>query len=345
MRRAAGALAAAIGLAAVLSGWAAASPPAVILDFADLPGWAEDDHAAAMAVFDDVCPDLRRPDWAAVCAFATTRPDPRRFFETFFRPVRLGGPDAGLFTGYYEPEIRASARRTGYFRIPVHALPPEVQPGTPWLTRAEIETGDSLRRRGLEIAWIADPVDLHHLQVQGSGRLRLTDGRVLRVGFAGQNGHPRRPAVAELIRRGVFAPHEASTDALRAWVRRNPVEGRALLRDDPSYVFFRLLEDHPTHLGPLGAMNRPLVGGRSLAVDPAFVPLGAPVWVETRGADPIRRLMVAQDTGGAIKGAQRGDLFFGTGRSAGRAASRVRDRGQLVVLLPVELAYRLVPES
>ena len=339
------ALGAAVALAAALVHAASASPPAVILDYADLPGWEDDDHAAALAVFDDVCPDLRRPDWAAVCAFATTGPEPRRFFETFFRPVRLGGPDGGLFTGYYEPEVRASPRRTGYFRVPVYRMPPELEPGTPWLTRAEIETGDSLHERDLEIAWLSDPVDLHHLQLQGSGRLNMTDGRVLRLGFAGQNGHPRRPAVAELIRRGVFEPHEASTDALRAWVRRNPLEGRELLRDDSSYVFFRVLEDYPPQLGPPGAMNRPLVEGRSLAIDPAHVPLGAPVWVEARGAEPIRTLMIALDTGGAIKGAQRGDIFFGTGAAAGRAAARVRDRGQLVVLLPVELAYRLVPEG
>lgn len=332
--------AAALLLAASLASSPGASQ-SVLLSFDELSGWAEDDHAAAFAVFDDICPDLRQPDWAAVCAFATTRPDPRRFFEIFFRPVRIGGAVEGLFTGYYEPEMRASPVRTAWFRIPVYALPPEAQPGTAWLTRAEIEDTDELTGRGLEIAWLHDPVDLHHLQIQGSGRLRMTDGRLLRLGYAGRNGHARVSIAGELIRRGELAAHEASTEAVRTWVRRNRVEGRELLRSDPSYVFFRVLENHPPERGPLGAMNRALTPERSLAVDPAFVPLGAPVWIETDGAPPRRRLMVAQDTGGAIKGPQRGDIFFGTGPEAGRAASVVRDPGRLIVLLPVERALAL----
>lgn len=312
---------------------------AEILSFDALEGWAEDDHAAALAVFNDTCPDLRDPEWAAVCAFATSRPDARAFFETFFRPVLIGGPAPALFTGYFEPELRASPRQTAFHRHPVYALPPELRPGTPWLTRKQIDTGDTMAGRGLEIAWLRDPVDLYYLQIQGSGRLRLTDGRVLRLGYAGRNGHARQPISAELVRRGIYEPHQVSERVIRNWVRRHPEAGRDLLHSDPSYVFFRVLDDLRPDMGPRGAMNRPLTAGRSIAVDPTFTPLGAPVWVEKDGADPMRRLMVAQDTGGAIKGPQRADIFLGTGAQAGEDASVIRDPGRLIVLMPIEHAF------
>jgi membrane-bound lytic murein transglycosylase A len=319
----------------------AAANGAEILSFDDLEGWADEDFATAFEAFNQTCPDLRQEDWAAVCAFATSRPEPRRFFELFFRPVRIGRGESALFTGYYEPELRASPVRTALFKHPVFRLPPEVGSDTPWLTRAEIVEGEVLAERELEIAWLRDPVDLYYLQLQGSGRLRMTDGRLLRLGYAGQNGHPRRSIGAELVRRGVFEAHQVSSAVIRNWVRRNPESGHDLLNHDPSYVFFRVLERHPAEAGPLGAMNRPLVAGRSLAVDPAFTPLGAPVWIETEGQSPLRRLMVAHDTGGAIKGPQRADIFFGTGPEAGELASVVRDRGRMVVLLPIEQAFAL----
>lgn len=330
--------------AAALALWAtvpAAATEAEILSFESLEGWSGDDHAAAFAVFNDTCPDLRDPEWAAVCAFATSRPDPKAFFETFFRPVRIGGAEAALFTGYFEPELRASPRRTAFYRYPVHALPPELEPGTPWLTRRQIETGDALQGRGLEIAWLRDPVDIYYLQIQGSGRLRMTDGSLVRLGYAGRNGHARQPISAELVRRGVFEPHQVSERVIRNWVRRHPEEGRELLHSDPSYVFFRVLDSLRPQAGPHGAMNRPLTPGRSIAVDPAFTPLGAPVWIDKAGAEPMRRLMVAQDTGGAIKGPQRADIFFGTGAEAGARASVIRDPGRMIVLMPIEHAFAL----
>jgi len=319
----------------------ASGAEAEILTFDDLDGWADEDFAAAFAVFNDTCPDLRQIDWRAVCAFATSRPDPRTFFELFFRPVRIGGADSALFTGYFEPELRASPRPSYFYRHPVYRLPPEVTPGTEWLTRAEIADSDELRDRGLEIAWLRDPVDLYHLQIQGSGRLRMPDGQVIRLGYAGRNGHGRKPVSAELVRRGIFEPHQVSAAVIRNWVRRNPTEGRDLLHQDPSYVFFRVLDRLPAESGPLGAMNRPLTAGRSIAVDPAYTPLGAPVWIEKDGEAPLRRLMIAQDTGGAIKGPQRADIFYGTGSEAEQAAQIVRDPGRLVVLLPIEQAFTL----
>ena len=202
-----------------------------------------------------------------------------------------------------------------------------------------------MRGRGLEIAWIEDPVDAFFLQIQGSGRIRMTDGRVVRVGYAGRNGHPYRSVGQEMIRRGTHSPDQVSAQAISAWVRANPAQGRALLYHNPSYVFFRVLRDLPAEKGPIGAMGRPITTLRSVAIDPAFVPLGAPVWIEKEGRNPIRRLMVAQDTGGAIKGAQRADIFYGTGPAAGEAAGTIKDGGRLVQLLPIDRAYAMLPDG
>ena len=313
-----------------------------IFPFSALDGWKAEDHAEALSVFLRICPDLDAPEWGSVCAFARTNPDPRLFFETFFRPVLIGPEEhAALFTAYFEPELPASRVPTAIYRHPVYRAPPELNAERPSLSRAEIETTSRLLGRGLEIAWLRDPVDLYYLQVQGSGRLRFADGSVLRLGYGGQNGHPRRPVAQEMVRQGILSRHSASAAVIRNWVRANPEDGRALLQRDPSYVFFRVLRDQSAAPGPRGAMNRALVPGRSIAVDPAFTPLGAPVWVEKDGAAPLRRLMFAQDTGGAIKGPQRADIFIGTGDDAGSRAGTIRDPGRMVVLLPIEQAFVL----
>jgi membrane-bound lytic murein transglycosylase A len=215
----------------------------------------------------------------------------------------------------------------------------------PWYSRREIETSGIMAGRGLEIAWVDDPVELFFLQIQGSGRVRLPNGRVLRVGYGGKNGHEYRSVGQELVRRGVYSPHQVSAQVIKNWVRRNPTAGAELLRHNPSFVFFRKLDSVSAEMGPLGAMNRSVTGGRSIAVDPRFTPLGAPVWVEKDGAEPMNRLMIAQDTGSAIKGAQRADIFVGTGDAAGRTAGRLRDPGRMVVLLPIQRAYALLPEG
>jgi membrane-bound lytic murein transglycosylase A len=313
-----------------------------IIPFAALDGWDQENHADAFDVFLQICPDLDREEWEAVCAFAQTKPEPRLFFETFFRPVMIGDDDASaLFTAYFEPELTASRTPSATYRFPVYRTPPDLRPGQPFLTRAEIENSGVLSGRGLEIAWLRDPVDLYYLQVQGSGRLRFADGAVLRLGYGGQNGHPRRPVAQEMVRQGHLSVHRASAPVIRNWVRANPWQGRDLLQHDLSYVFFRVLADQSLTPGPRGAMNRALVPGRSIAVDPAFTPLGAPVWVEKDGAAPLRRLMFAQDTGGAIKGPQRADIFIGTGDAAGSEAGAIRDPGRMVVLLPIEQAFVL----
>ena len=165
------------------------------------------------------------------------------------------------------------------------------------------------------------------------------------MGYGGANGHEYRSVGVELIRRGIYKAHQVSAEVIKNWVRRNPMEGEELLRHNPSYVFFRVVNEVPPEKGPLGAMNRSITAMRSIAVDKRFTPLGAPVWIEKDGENPLQRLMVAQDTGSAIKGAQRADIFFGTGDRAGREAGKLRDPGRMVVLMPIQRAYAMLPED
>ena len=329
-------------LAVLTAGHAVAE--ARLLDWADLNGWAEDDHATALAVFQRTCIDMKEGDWPAICALSNKQGDARVFFETFFRPVLITDGEEPLFTGYYEPELPGSRTPTQRFSVPIYARPDDAPQGE-WLTRGQLESSGILENRNLEIAWLENPVDKFFLQVQGSGRIALPNGKHMRVGYGGKNGHKYRSIGKELARRGVFEEHQVSARVIRNWVTENPVEGRDLLNHNPSYVFFREITELDPEDGPLGAMNRPLTAGRTLAVDPEVVPLGAPVWLEKDGADPIRRLMVAQDTGSAVKGAQRADVFYGSGDEAGAAAGIVRDAGRMVVFLPIAEALTLVDQG
>lgn len=308
------------------------------LDWDDLDGWVNDDHAAALSVFRETCGAMVGGDWSALCVLAAGAADPRAFFENSFRAVLITDGRAPLFTGYYEPELPGSRHPTGRFRVPLYRRPDDLPEDRPWLARAEIETTCALVDRGLEIAWIEHPVDRFFLQVQGSGRIRLAEGGILRVGFGGGNGHHYRSVGREMVRRGILAGHEITAQAVRTWVAANGAAGEALLRHNPSYAFFREIVGLAADRGPLGTMNRPLTEGRSVAVDPAVVPLGAPVWLEKDGPAPTRRLMIAQDTGAAIRGAQRADIFCGTGAEAGRIAGGFRDGGRMVMLLPAASA-------
>lgn len=316
-----------------------------ILDFADLVGWKDDDHASALRVFNETCTDMDEVDWRALCALAHQNPGARAFFEVFFRPVLMMQGSPALFTGYFEPELNGALSPGERFRYPVYSVPPESREITPWLERREIVTGEVMKDRDLEIAWVDDPVELFFMQIQGSGRIKLPDGKMLRVGYGGSNGQEYRSIGAELVRRGIYDVHQVSAEVIKNWVRRNPEDGAELLMLNPSYVFFRRIDDLTADRGPRGTMNRSITQGRSLAIDPAFVPLGAPVWIEKDGEEPMRRLMIAQDTGSAIKGAQRGDIFTGTGEAAGRIAGRMRDRGRMLVLLPIQRAYALTSEG
>ncbi len=327
-----------------------------------LPGWAEDwpgewlapllascrkllDPAAAALPGADARPRAPLPDWRPACDEAAaiagaTDPDQRdgAMRALLRRHLRVVPAGTGLLTGYYEPELRGALRPHGPYRTPLRALPPPSPDGM-LPDRAAIEAG-ALAKLGLELAWVDDPVDAFFLQIQGSGRLRLAEGGVLRLGYAGKNGHPYRSIGRILIERGAIAREAMSMQAIRAWLAAAPpAERTALLRQNPSYVFFRILDGLAAEEGPIGTLGVPLTPLRSLAVDPAHIPLGAPVWVVARDpldGRPIRRLTLAQDTGGAIRGPARGDLFWGWGEAAGTRAGLMQDReARLFVLLPV----------
>lgn len=337
----------------------------VTLSFSDLDGWESDDHAAALAAFVRSCPRAMEMHGGQValgrlCADARQVPKAgaRLFIEDRFRPVMLTRGGYGLFTAYYEPELVASRVRTETYAWPIYARPDDL--GTdptgapakiltdgafgPYFTRREIMDG-ALDGRGLELFWFDDPVEAAYLQIQGSGRLRLTDGTSTRVGFAGKNGHPWVSIAKLAAERGGFSVNQASQAKVSDWVREHPVEGRDVLAGNPSYVFFREIDLDPK-LGPLGAMEVPLTPFRSVAVDREYYGLGAMMWLETDSPlGRLRRLVVAQDTGSAILGPQRADVFFGSGPEAGEAAAKMQHPGRLVLLVPVEIAEELLASA
>jgi membrane-bound lytic murein transglycosylase A len=326
---------------------------------------------AALAAFRASCPALLKRtdlsgltqpgDWAPACAAASTS-DAAAFFRDQFRAVQLGD-GLGLATGYFEPELAGSRAVAPDFAVPLYKRPPdliEAELGdfaadlkgrklrgrmqgnrlVPYFDRAAIMAG-ALAGKGLELAWAADPFEAFFLEIQGSGRLRLPDGSVMRVGYAGQNGQPYVAIGRLLVQRGALPKGGATMDTILAWLRANPAEAPALLAANPSQVFFREI----TGDGPIGSLNVPVRGGVSVAADPAFVPLGAPLWIDTQitaTGQPLQALMVAQDTGGAIKGPNRVDLFRGAGATARAEAGAQAAKLRLLLLLPLAAADRLV---
>lgn len=345
-------------------------PEAVSLDpasYSDLPGWQQDDLRQAWPAFLRSCDAIgRKPEWSAVCADAANLPDPdtdtaRAFFEAHLRPYRILGGDGreqGLITGYYEPLLRGSRSRSERYAFPLYGLPddllvvdlgsvyPELKKMrlrgrlegrrvVPYFSRAEIDNGNAPLADSA-ILWVDDPLDAFFLQVQGSGRVKLESGEILRLGYADQNGHPYTSVGRLLVEQGELSVEDASMQGIRDWVARNPGRARQLLEQNASYVFFREMPPGEGP-GPVGSLGVPLTPGRSLAVDPKAVPRGAPVYLDTTtpgSGEPLKRLMLAQDTGGAIKGPVRADFFWGFGPEAAERAGRMREQGRLWVLLP-----------
>jgi membrane-bound lytic murein transglycosylase A len=318
----------------------AANDP-ILLSFDDLEGWCNDDVAPALTAFHSTCDQLNPKHWRTFCDGLNTHKHPKVFIETQMLPVQFSTDQPTVFTGYFEPEIESATEPDDHFKHPIYAQPPEMVGNAPWLTREQIETGDVLKGRGLEIAWLSDPVEVFFLQVQGSGRLKLPTGDVLRVGFAAKNGHPYRSIGKEMIRRGLVTEAEMSAQTIAHWIRQNPRAGRQLMQHNPSYVFFRENAELEENDGPVGFMGRALTPERSIAVDPEHIPLGAFVWIEKESENPLNQLMVAQDVGSAIKGPNRADIFYGTGGAAGDISGRTRDGGRMVVLLPRTLALEV----
>jgi len=337
--------------------------------FDRLQGWAEDRLSGAMPAFLKSCARLlSRPDtaaidpipkvadygrvgdWRELCLAAAVVPPgddaaARLFFENFFVPLSVAdyGQLEGLFTGYFEIELNGSRRRHGRYQTPIYRRPPELGSG-PRYSRAEIEDG-ALAGRGLELLWVDDPIDAFFLEIQGSGRVRLENGNRVRVGYDGKNGLPYVPVGRLLVERGVLPRAQVTMISIRDWMNEHPDAGAALRRENPSYVFFREQGDE----GAVGAEGVVLTPERSLAVDRAFVALGLPIWIEAderfAAAEGVRRLVVAQDTGGAIKGPVRGDLFWGIGPAAARRAGVMNAGGRYYLLLPRGVAARLAPRG
>lgn len=312
-----------------------------LLSFEDLKGWRDHDVAPAIKTFCSTCDQLDSKNWQRVCAALNTHKTPKALIEAHMLPVQVSAGQSMVFTGYFEPEIRSQLEPDDQFKHPIYAPPPEMTGNTPWLTREQIETTGVLKDRGLEIAWLSDPTEVFFLQIQGSGRLKFPNGDVLRVGFAAKNGHPYRSVGKEMIRRGLVPEAEMSAETIANWIRQNPRAGRQLMQHNPSYIFFRENAELEANEGPVGFMGRALTPERSIAVDPEHIPLGAFVWIEKEGENPLNQLMVAQDVGSAIKGPNRADIFYGTGGAAADIAGRARDSGRMVVLLPRTLALKV----
>jgi membrane-bound lytic murein transglycosylase A len=319
-------------------------------DWSDLPGWQGDATR-------DLWPALQRgcekpaPGWEGICAAARgfapgSDADARQWLQLRLRPWRVesldGNPD-GLATGYFEPLVEALRQPRATFRVPLHALPDELAMRKPWWTRQQIDTLPAAQAalRGRELAWVADPLDALLLQVQGSGRLLIGEAngtkRQVRVAYAGHNDQPYKSVGRWLIEQGELKPEQASWPAIKAWARANPKRLNELLWSNPRYVFFKEEPLPDPAVGPKGAQAVPLTPGRSIAVDPQAIPYGTPVWLDTTeplSATPLRRLVMAQDTGSAIVGAVRADYFWGWGEAAEAQAGRMKQPLRLWVLWP-----------
>jgi membrane-bound lytic murein transglycosylase A len=346
--------------------------------WSQLPGWKADKPAEAWSALLASCSSNRLgADWQGACtrARALRKPDDRavrKFLEAELAPWRIlflpsgaSGPqnETGLVTGYYEPVLRGARQRGGEFQTPLYGVPDDLvtvdlgdlfpalkgervrgqlkgRRVVPYPDRAQLADGTLLA--GKELVWVDDPIDAFFLQVQGSGRIRLPDGTTVRLAFADVNGQPYRSIGRYLIDKGEMTLDQASAQGLKNWIRKNPDRKDELLNQNPSVVFFREEKIIDPALGPRGALNVPLTAGRSIAIDPRWLPLGAPIYLATSqpgsdgrpGSPALNRLVVAQDTGGAIRGGIRADLFFGPGTDAGNKAGRMRAPGQMWLLWP-----------
>ncbi len=335
-------------------------------DWSTLTGWADDDLLSAWHTFLQSCTVLsKQPLWQETCSMAasiqqTDNAVLRNFFETNFIPYQViddQGSDEGLITGYYEPLLQGSRTPSELFRYPLYAAPNELliidlgdiypelkdlrlrgrldgRRVVPYYSRADIMNSPEILD-GYELVWVDDEIELFFLQIQGSGRIMLDDGEILKIGYAEQNGYPYNSIGRLLVQQGELPLEKASMQGIKQWGQQNPDKLNTLLQQNARYVFFREL---PADLsGPIGAMGVPLTAGRSIAIDPRSIPQGAPVFLATTWPNtdkPLNRLMVAQDVGGAIKGGIRADFFWGFGQEAGNQAGKMKQSVKMWVLMP-----------
>lgn len=356
-------------------------PELVSIDLTALPGWDSHDFSGALDTFRRSCREMleqgsgfRRQvryggspsSWRPSCLAAFETSDARSFFSGRFRAFRVHDPQhpEGLFTGYFEPEVEGSRRRGGAFIVPVYGRPPDLvtfreteQEGSglaygriveghprPYFTRREIEEG-AVSGQGLEIVWLKDWADAFFIHIQGSGRVRLAEGGTLRLSYAAKSGQPYTAVGGLLADRGMLERGSLSMQAIRDWMAAHPREARALMWENKSFVFFREVDLEDPALGALGAQHVQLTPRRSLAVDRAIWMFGTPVWLDTDlpsdTAVSFRQLLVAQDTGSAIRGLARGDVYWGFGDAAGQIAGPMKSAGRMTVLLPSEVSEEL----
>ncbi len=337
-------------------------------NYATVPGWDKDNLSEAWPAFLASCEVLvKKTEWAKPCTTARSvngmdSAAIRTFFEVFFTPhqvLNADGSDSGLVTGYYEPLLRGARKRGGVFQTPLHSVPEDMltielaslypdlktmrlrgrlegNKILPYFSRAELMQRNSLA--GKEILWVDDPIEAFFLQIQGSGRVYLVDtNETVRLAYANQNGHPYKSIGRYLVDKGEMTLDQASAQSIKAWYAANPARREELLNANPSYVFFHEEKLTDPKKGPKGSLGVPLTPQRSIAVDTQFIPLGVPVFLETtkpNSDSALQRLMLAQDTGGAIKNAVRADYFWGFGKQAGEQAGKMKQRGRMWVLLP-----------
>jgi len=348
-----------------------------LLDYSAIPGWKEDKLNEALPAFQASCKVLeRKSDWMEICHIAKTVDgnDPvatRKFFEAFFNPYQIINPDGtqtGLITGYYEPLLRGARKRGGLFQTPLYSTPsdllsvelssvyPELKgmrlrgklsgnKVIPFPARAELLKSGELT--GKEICWVDDSVDAFFLQVQGSGRVKLADSKeTIRLAYADQNGYPYKSIGRYLVDKGELKLEQASAQSIKSWILANPTRHDEVLNSNPSYVFFKEEKLADPKQGPKGSLGVALTEKRSIAIDTQFIPMGIPVFLDTtepNKSTPLQRLMIAQDTGGAIRGAVRADFFWGFGDVAAEMSGRMKQRGMLWILWP-KLA-KIAPEA
>lgn len=336
---------------------AVSSPLELIpVSYKDLPGWDKDKILKAVPALKRSCETLLKKDptkpmatrrcgggqvgdWRGFCTQIVTKTpqteeEIRRIIQRYLKPYQASSAEGttGLFTGYDEPELRGSKRRHGRFQTPLYRLPGSKvrYKGVP---RSRIVAG-ALKGKGLELVWVDDPIDAFFLQIQGSGRVRLEDGSLMRLGYAGQNGCAYYVIGKALIQKGALSPGDVSRQSIRKWLRQHPRQAESIMSLNKSYVFFKIRHGE----GPVGSHGVPLTPLRSLAIDKEHISLGTPLWINidhpNAGTPRIQSLVVAQDTGGAIKGGIRGDLFWGSGPTADDCAGRMKSHGEYFLLLP-----------
>lgn len=352
------------------------------IEIANLPGWQQDNHANALVAFQLSCQEIlttahgfkrlarfggELQDWQPLCQAALKTQNAKAFFEQNFTAFKIHDPERpqGLFTGYYEPEAEGSLTKTSEFHVPVYQRPADLVAlsetdqnktgfaygrlidgkAEPYFTRKDIELG-ALENRGLEIVWLKNWVDAFFIHIQGSGRVRLSDGKIIRLAYAAKTGQPYTGIGSVLLAKGVGTKDTMSMELLRSWMKTHPADARELMWNNKSYIFFRHIEVPSIDLGALGAQQINLTPLRSLAIDRSIWMFGTPIWIDTRtppeaGAKPFQHLMVAQDTGTAIKGYVRGDVYWGWGEEASFNAGHMKSAGTMVVLLPKLVALRL----